>query len=190
MQNVRSRRGMAIRPRDERQRGQAIAELALVVPILLLILLGLLQFAFILGAQIGITNAVREASRTAASFKTLNDTQATANGDWTYAQLTGPTGMLSTYVQGYKPTRLVTSGAPLTSVCYTTYTDPATTTQAKIKVEAIYSHPLFLPIISTILDGFDGANDGGFRLSAAEEIRVENPAGTVPVFAPNPHCET
>jgi len=41
-------------------------EFALVLPILALLLLAIIQFSFIFAAQIGVTNAVREAARIAA----------------------------------------------------------------------------------------------------------------------------
>ena len=44
----------------------------------------------------------------------------------------------------------------------------------KVKVEAYYRHPLFIPIIGAILDGIDGTSGDGFRVGASEEMRVEN----------------
>jgi len=38
-----------------------------------------------------------------------------------------------------------------------------------------YRHPLFIPLISGIIDGFDGANDNAYRLGSSAEIRVANP---------------
>ena len=46
-----------------RNRGQALVEFALVLPIALLILLGILQFGFLFSGQIGVINAVRETAR-------------------------------------------------------------------------------------------------------------------------------
>jgi len=43
---------------------------------------------------------------------------------------------------------------------------------ARVQVE--YRHPLFIPLISQILDGFDGATDQAYRLGTSEEIRVSN----------------
>jgi Flp pilus assembly protein TadG len=174
------------KPRRRLQSGQGILEFALVFPILVLILVSVLQFAFILGAQIGITNAVREAARAGSILVTSNPAQATTNGTWTYQQLTNT--LLPSYVQSYRSSSVVSSGTPRTEVCYTTYADPAGTTQVNLKVEAQYSHPLFLPIISTILDGFDGTIDGGLRIGAAEEIRVENPSDAPAPTLGSPTC--
>jgi len=184
---VRRSLGRRRKPED-RQAGQSIAELALVFPILAMILLSIFQFAFIYGAQIGITNATREAARMAATFETLNDTQAAANGDWTYNELVdNADALLRRNVQAYQPSRLVT---PLTQVCYSIYSAADGTTQAKVKVEVVYSHPMLIPIVGQLLDGFDGATDGGLRIPVAEEIRVENQMGTVPSLTTNPTCIT
>ena len=173
------------------QTGQALVEFALILVPLLLILAAILQFAFVLGTQVGITNAVREAARNAAAIETDNPTLATTNGTAAYAQLTGGTGLLAKNVQAYQSGQLITSGSPITEVCYTTYTDPAMTTQVKVKVEAYYRHPLFIPLISTILDGFDGSPDNALRVGASEEIRVENPLSNIPpTLSGNPQCVT
>ena len=42
------------------------------------------------------------------------------------------------------------------------------------RVQVVYMHPLFIPLISQILDGFDGATDQAYRLGTSEEIRVSN----------------
>jgi hypothetical protein len=42
------------------------------------------------------------------------------------------------------------------------------------RVEVQYRHPLFIPLISGILDGFDGQTDQAYRLGTSEEIRVAN----------------
>jgi hypothetical protein len=41
-------------------------------------------------------------------------------------------------------------------------------------VSVTYGHPLFLPIISNILDGFDGTPNA-LEVTTAERFRVENP---------------
>lgn len=174
-------------PERARTEGQGLVEFALILPILALILLGLLQFAFIFGAQIGITNAVREAARDASVVTTVTDADVMTNGSWTFSQLTGT--LLPSYVQSYQSGSLKTGTPPaadITEVCYSTYVDAAGRTQAQVKVEAQYVHPLFIPLISGILSGLDGdPADGGLRIGASETIRVENgPDKPVPAFSP------
>ncbi len=48
------------------EKGQTLVEFALVLPVLLLLVLGLIQFGIIFSAQIAITNAAREGVRVAA----------------------------------------------------------------------------------------------------------------------------
>lgn len=180
-----------VRRRSATLQGQALVEFALILLPLMVILAAILQFAFVLGAQVGITNAVREAARNAATIETDTPALATTNGQAAYVQLTSVTGLLTKNVQAYQAAQLVTSGAPITQVCYRTYTDPAGTTQIMVKVEAQYRHPLFIPIVGAILDGFDGASDGAFRVGASEEIRVENPPSNIaPTLASDPQCVT
>ncbi len=50
--------------RDEK--GQSLVEFALVLPVLLLLVLGLIQFGIIFSSQIAITNAAREGARVAS----------------------------------------------------------------------------------------------------------------------------
>jgi len=47
--------------------GQALVEMALVLPILLLMLLGMIQFGFVLSGQIALSSAAREGARLAAT---------------------------------------------------------------------------------------------------------------------------
>lgn len=160
----------------DRERGQALPEFALVLPILALILLAIIQLAFIFAAQIGITNAVREAARLAAvSTPTTDATQAFSNGSRVYLALSDPaTGYLKRNVFAYATAGLVTSGSPTTRVCYVSFTDSLNKPAVTVKVEAYYRHPLFIPLIGAILDGLDGTSNDGFRVGASEEMRVEN----------------
>ena len=69
--------------RRGRQSGQALLELALVAPILILLLAALVQFALIFERQVGISNAVREAARRAATYDAKTPAEAQANAVWT-----------------------------------------------------------------------------------------------------------
>ena len=64
-------------PRRTRE-GQALAEFALVLPVLMLILLSIVQLGFMLGGQIGLINAVRETARF-GSLAPTTETNAGAN---------------------------------------------------------------------------------------------------------------
>jgi Flp pilus assembly protein TadG len=155
------------------RRGQALVEFALIVPILTLILLTIVQFAFVFSAQVGITNAIREAARLAAvTTPTTTVAQATANGQGVYDDLEDE--LLPNNVFAYNAANLVETGSPDTRVCYVSFTDTAGKPAVKVTVEGQYSHRLFIPIVAQLLDGIDGAIDGGLRVGATEEMRVEN----------------
>ena len=49
----------------KRESGQAVIEMALILPLLLLLILGIIEFGWILNGQITITAAAREGARTA-----------------------------------------------------------------------------------------------------------------------------
>jgi Flp pilus assembly protein TadG len=165
-----------------RRRGQALPEFALILPVLALILLSIIQMGFIFAAQVGITNAVREAARLAAvTSPTLDSVQATSNGDKVYFDLTNTTtGFLKRNVFAYSSGNLVVSGSPETQVCYQSFIDSSNKPAVTVKVEAYYRHPLFIPLIGALLDGLDGTPNDGFRVGATEEMRVENDEITAP----------
>jgi Flp pilus assembly protein TadG len=60
------------------QKGQAIVEFALVLPILMAILLGIIQFGIVFNNYITLTDATRAGARKAAVSRFLNDNGASA----------------------------------------------------------------------------------------------------------------
>jgi len=152
-------------------------ELALILPILMLLITGLLQFGVLLSGQIAFVNGVREAARYGSVLQTANGSQASTNGAAVNARLRD---VLDAGLPGYEPGLLVG-----VQTCYVEYINPASSPQTwsvQLTVSASYRHALFLPIISSILDPLDGAADGFFQLYASEVFRVENP----PLMASEP----
>ena len=165
-------RGRAKSGEQPRSLGQALVEFALVAPIMVLIFAALVQFAFIFERQIGIENAVRDGARRAATYETVDVLpDAALNGPFTWDLIWGPTGLMSN-VQGYESSKVV-----VPSVCYQTNTTPAGTTGVLVRAAMGYSHPLFLPIISQILDPLDGTTDGALRIDTFSEFQVQNDPG-------------
>jgi len=170
---------MRLPPRRRGQRhtqGQALVEFALVLPIALLILLGIIQFGFLFSSQIGVINAVRETARFGSTSPLSDVATASTNGAnvCTYLENTA-----MTRVPGYSIGNVVGSGA--TYVKYESYPDPhdpPDTYSIRMTVHIEYKHPLVVPIVSAILDGLDGTNDSHFQLGADEAMRVENPVLT------------
>jgi uncharacterized protein (UPF0333 family) len=58
----------------KRQEGQSMVEFALIIPVLLLIVIGIIEFGFMFGSYLSLTNASREAVR----YVSLGGTDAAA----------------------------------------------------------------------------------------------------------------
>lgn len=151
------------------QRGQALVEFALILPILLLVVTGIMQFGILLAGQISLVNGVREASRYGSVLETASVSEVPADATEVKARLQA---VLAAGLPGYRASRLLAS-----NVCYISYQNPGSSPASysvRITVSATYKHALFVPLIAQILDGMDGSFDDGFRLSASEQFRVEN----------------
>jgi Flp pilus assembly protein TadG len=148
-----------------------MVEFALVAPIMALILVSLVQFALIFERQIGIENAVRDAARRGATFTTETNAEAVTNSSFVWHLLTDTGGLLQANVQGYDG-----NNPPLkeAEVCFRDETDASGKSQVLVKVTVTYAHPLFLPLISQILDPIDGFQDSAFRAKTASEFVVQN----------------
>lgn len=151
-------------------------EFTIILPILAILLLGIIQFSFIFAAQIGVTNAVREAARIAAVTPAQNNAEAATLARNVYLRLTNPTdGFMKRNVFAFAGANIVTSGSADTQVCYR---DEAAVASGEytvfVRVDGGYMHPLFIPLLSGLLDGIDGTSDGALRIGTSEEMRVEN----------------
>ena len=145
--------------------GQALTEFALVAPILALLLLAIFQFGYVLQTQIGLTNAVREAARRAATVTSPTIT-------WVGTQLSGDgtpanPGLLPTNVQGYDAARHTSS------IVFCSYAD-AGSTSYRVTVTVTYRHPVFFPMLGFATDALDGTSDGNWTLAASAQMRLEN----------------
>jgi Flp pilus assembly protein TadG len=162
-----------VRARRDRESGQALLELALVVPVLVLLVMAIFQFAFVLESQMGLTNAVREAARRAAATTTTNPTWASLR-TWTVEQLNGDggsnPGLLVQNVQAYDAGELWT-GYPDVKFC--SY-DAAGVTNYRITVAVKYKHPVFFGPMSFATDFVDGTPNDKWDLFASAEMRMEN----------------
>jgi Flp pilus assembly protein TadG len=171
---LNSRRG-----RDQ-EAGQALLELALVVPVIVLLALAIFQFAFVIESQMGITNAVREAARRVAAIEP--DVAPVWSGgmtDYVETQLCGDAtppctaGLLDLNVQGFDGGRL-TGGAPTIQFCsYTVGT--SSTPNYRVEVSVAYAHPLFFGILAFATDLVDGtAGNGAWDIGASAQMRLES----------------
>ena len=165
-------------------KGQALVELAFVVPIAVLLLVAAAQFGLIFERQIGIENAARDAARRAAAIPT-NDSNVAANVD---TATTGAMAILKTLLmnaQGYDPAQATRSicystSADVSGTCGTCPappalgTDPSGSAQVQVTVTVRYKHPLFLPLISAMIDPIDGVTDNALAVSWASTFKVQN----------------
>jgi len=161
--------------RDD-ERGQALAEFALVIPLFLLLVFSVIQFGMILGGQDGLSNAVREATRYASTVPVANTSDAgscsTGVGQQVYSKLLTS---LAAKIPGYVSGNLVACGqpAPSSSVTYCVRQNPDNTYAIFVQVQAVYRETLYVPIVGTIVDRLDGTADNRLRATASEQMRVE-----------------
>lgn len=142
------------------ERGQGLVEFALILPLVVLMFFGIIQFGFTLGGHIALVNAVREATRY-ASASAPNSTNPTPAEQATTA--------IARAVPGYTNTAVVNA-----SYCW--YRDPLTpvTYSVRIHMDVTYGHQLFVPLVGRIIDGIDGAVDNRFTVTVQEDMRVES----------------
>jgi Flp pilus assembly protein TadG len=154
--------------RRDRQSGQALLELALVAPVIILLLMGLVQFALIWERQIGIINAVRDTARITATFPVGNIVEAGQNADWAMTKLDN---LLAANVQNYE-----TSRDDIEICIFQPSDEPNDVSgipQVSVRIRMTYEHPLWLPLITQILDPLDGFTDQSLAASTESEFHVE-----------------
>lgn len=157
----------------ETREGQALVEFSLILVPFLLIIFGIIQMGLLFSTQLGLSTAARDSARYASTLITTSASQAATNGTAALADL--QTVRLPQYVIAYTGSNLVTTGAPRTSITYCQYQNGGTPTTWAIRVRAQveYRQVLLLPLISILIDGFDGTNDSKLRVGSREEMRVE-----------------
>lgn len=143
------------------QRGQGLVEFALILPLLVVMFFGIIQFGFLFGGQIALVNAVREATRY-ASTSPVNSNPTSQIMDAVARGVPGYTGAATppSYSYCYYPDPLLSSGVQ--------------TYSARIRIAVTYGHPLFVPLVGSLVDGIDGTSDNKFTATVREEMRVES----------------
>ena len=166
----------------DRAHGQALAEFALVTPMLVLLIMAIVQFAFVLETQMGFTNAVREAARRAAA-----DPSPTTSG--VAAQLDA---LLAANIQGYEASRLWTASdgpeygaSPAVTFCsYSVAGGPLD--NYRVTIYVAYKNPVFFPLLSYATDFLDGKSNGTWDLAAEASMRIETDTAPSEVSGPCP----
>jgi Flp pilus assembly protein TadG len=146
--------------------GAELIEFSLTLPLLLLVVLGIIEFGFLFREYEIVTNAAREGARM-ASLQTYSPTQA--------ARQTNATARINQYLDaaGLDHTLAgVTVGAPVS----TPIAIPSTCVWS-VPVTVTYPHPV--PFISGIM-GYFGGTFGAITVRATSRMRTEAPVGPCP----------
>jgi Flp pilus assembly protein TadG len=151
--------------RTRPERGQAIVELALTLPLLLLIVLGIFDFGLMFQRYEVVTNAAREGARVAV-LPDYTAAQAVIHAQ-NYLAAGGVTGtVVSTCGGAISPGKICVSVAPGTTTIPTT---PAKTVdQMVVTVEYDHGHLFVGPIMQLF-----GGSLGTVRLAATSKMRKE-----------------
>jgi len=158
--------------------GQALLELALVVPLLVLLVMAIFQFAIVIQGQMGLTNAVREAARRVVASENPAPvwTGSSSLTEWVQTELCGDVappcggGLLEQNVQGFDGTKLWSDPPVVTFCSYTA----AGSTNFRVQADVIYKHPVFFGVLAFATDLVDGTPNGFWDLSVSAQMRMEN----------------
>ena len=141
--------------------GAELIEFSLTLPLLLLIVLGMIEFGFLFQEYEVVTNAAREGARIAVlPTYSLNDASARVK------QYLTDGGLNSTLAT-------VSVGAPVSTVLAA----PAAGCVWSVPVTVTYPHPV--PFLGGIMSYF-GSSFGAITLKATSKMRTEAPAATCP----------
>jgi Flp pilus assembly protein TadG len=142
---------------ENREKGASAVEFALVLPVLMLVLFGIIEFGFILYDKAVITNASREAARKGIAF----------NVDSNGATVAVPTADIVSTVAGYTGAYLVSLGS--------TPPAPATTLSGDCSVQgSALTVTVTYPYTFLVLPSFADSLTGGITLSAVTVMNCEN----------------
>jgi Flp pilus assembly protein TadG len=143
--------------RRRRRRGQALVEFALVFPIFMLVLAGILDFGFMLYSRMGIINAAREGARASIMVSDYTTVPTVAQGAVISSASTGgihltASNVTTTCIQ-------TTSGTTPPPTCTWSSAKPGDS----VRVTVSYSYQTFFPL-------FFGAS---FNLNSTVQMVLE-----------------
>ncbi len=158
-------------------RGQALPEFALVIPLFLLMLFGVIQLGLVFGAQNALANGVREATRYASTVPVANLSDAgDCSGGITLDVYNRLVTVLQQKLPGYIAANLGTcgTGAANSMVTYCRRADPNNGVSSQsysifVQVKGLYDAPLYFPVVGNLL----GSTNGKLRIAQTEQMRVE-----------------
>ena len=146
----------------------------MVASVFFLLVFFVIELGLVFGAQNGLVDGVRNAARRAATYR-IND-QSFDSSVWSTicqtiaTELDTQLGDDRTGVVGFSTANRTRT------IAYEWEANPGTDRYFLVAhVSATYANPLYVPLVSVVLDASDGTMDGKLRLSASEQMRVENP---------------
>jgi Flp pilus assembly protein TadG len=172
------------RRRSRTDRGQSLAEFALVAPIFFLLVFAVIQLGLVMAAQNGLVDGVRSAARRAATYR-INE-QSFDPSVWSSICST-----IDTELTTRLKTRVIGFSSPLLTraISYEWQQNPEGGEYFLVAhITASYHNPLYVPLVSAFLDRSDGTVDDRLTLTASEQMRVENPALTTPASTTAESC--
>jgi hypothetical protein len=148
--------GSARPHRNRRQRGQSLAEFALILTPLMMVLLGIIQMGLVLSAYVTMSNAAREGARSATVYLYDRTTTKAANDtlrhDAAYAAATSAMGVLSKTAPQFSSADFVVTypcdGATPPAGCGAA-NDPRS--GQYVRVQMTYHLDLLLPVVGQLL---------------------------------------
>jgi hypothetical protein len=159
-------RPVARRKRARRHRGQSMAEFALILTPLMLVLLGIMQMGFVMNAYVTLSNAAREGARSASVYlydRTIDKATNDANRlTVSRSSVNSSMGLLKKTAPQFAPSDMVLSYSLPSGV---SESDPRTGQYVTIRLT--YHLDLMIPLISSVLP-----KDGGGRLPMVAEVTM------------------
>jgi Flp pilus assembly protein TadG len=144
---------------ENREKGASAVEFALVLPVLMVILFGIIEFGFILYDKAIVTNASREGARRGIVYSVTNDASATP--------VAVSTDEITSIVSSYCASYLVSLGSG-TAAPSTTITGNCTVPGNSLTVTVTY------PYSFLVLPNFISGLTGGITLNGVTLMRCEN----------------
>jgi Flp pilus assembly protein TadG len=137
---LRCRRAMTSSRRSSRdERGAVVVEFALIFPILMLLVFGIVDFGWMLERGNVINNVTRDAARVASLGGTYAQIQSTVTTELADYNLTAPSSKVSISITCTNPDGSVCNG---TASSY----DTTVTSGSSVKVRVVYHHSWITPV--------------------------------------------
>jgi Flp pilus assembly protein TadG len=167
------------------EKGQAMAEFAIVAPIFFLLVFGVLQLGLLFGAQNGLVDGVRDTARKAATYRVDEETFADS-AIFTSICSTLRSELLTELRAKMPAFNPVGYHAPTPTITYEWQQNPTTSQYFLVAdVSVSYDHQLFVPLVGKIINP---SGNNSITLSASEQMRVENPSLVQPASTASHSC--